>query len=85
MIGRFQSFLTPRIGVNRWDLVADGLVLGAIGLFFAIFTSQVWNMTFSFYRSLRTVPPTCTRRHYRAPHQAKGRERNIHVPEALPG
>lgn len=23
---------------------------------FAIFTSQVWNMTFSFYQSLRTVP-----------------------------
>ncbi len=24
---------------------------------FAIFTSQAWNMTFSFYYSLRTVPP----------------------------
>jgi len=27
---------------------------------FAIFTSQVWNMTFSFYQSLRTVPRELT-------------------------
>jgi len=27
---------------------------------FAIFTSQVWNMTFSFYQSLRTVPKELT-------------------------
>jgi NitT/TauT family transport system permease protein len=34
-----------------------GSVLGAeLGAIFAIFTSQVWNMTFSFYQSLRTVP-----------------------------
>lgn len=160
MIRRFQLLLAPRIGANRWDLVAGALVLGAIALFvvagqqmrapmaaleaspislepgqlpgyalrtvvrmfaamglsllftlivgtlaarnrraraillplldvlqsvpvlgylsftvvlflslfpdsvlgaelaaiFAIFTSQVWNMTFSFYQSLRTVP-----------------------------
>ena len=160
MIRRFQFSLAPRIGANRWDLVAGGLVLGAFALFivagqqmrapmavlqaspisldpaqlpgyalrtavrmfvamilsllftlvigtlaarnrraraillplldvlqsvpvlgylsftvvlfltlfpgsvlgaelaaiFAIFTSQVWNMTFSFYQSLRTVP-----------------------------
>lgn len=32
-------------------------VLGAeLAAIFAIFTSQVWNMTFSFYQSLRTVP-----------------------------
>lgn len=34
-----------------------GRVLGAeCAAIFAIFTSQAWNMTFSFYQSLRTVP-----------------------------
>jgi NitT/TauT family transport system permease protein len=34
-----------------------GRVLGAeAAAVFAIFTSQAWNMTFSFYQSLRTVP-----------------------------
>lgn len=34
-----------------------GRVLGAeFAAIFAIFTSQAWNMTFSFYQSLRTVP-----------------------------
>src|SRR6201987_4484688 len=34
-----------------------GRVLGAeMATIFAIFTSQAWNMTFSFYQSLRTVP-----------------------------
>ncbi|MGK0685172.1 ABC transporter permease [Serratia marcescens] len=34
-----------------------GRVLGVeLAAMFAIFTSQAWNMTFSFYQSLRTVP-----------------------------
>ncbi|MDN7176610.1 ABC transporter permease subunit [Caballeronia sp. SEWSISQ10-4 2] len=34
-----------------------GRVFGAeLAAIFAIFTSQAWNMTFSFYQSLRTVP-----------------------------
>ncbi|WP_297352120.1 ABC transporter permease subunit, partial [Paraburkholderia sp.] len=34
-----------------------GRVLGAeLAAIFAIFTSQAWNMTFSFYQSLRSVP-----------------------------
>src|SRR5262249_24790638 len=34
-----------------------GRVLGAeLAAVFAIFTSQAWNMAFSFYQSLRTVP-----------------------------
>jgi NitT/TauT family transport system permease protein len=34
-----------------------GRVIGAeLAAIFAIFTSQAWNMTFSFYQSLRTVP-----------------------------
>jgi NitT/TauT family transport system permease protein len=37
--------------------LAPGLVLGAeFASIFAIFTSQAWNMAFSFYQSLRTVP-----------------------------
>jgi NitT/TauT family transport system permease protein len=37
--------------------LAPGRVLGAeFAAVFAIFTSQAWNMAFSFYQSLRTVP-----------------------------
>jgi NitT/TauT family transport system permease protein len=37
--------------------LAPGRVLGAeFAAVFALFTSQAWNMTFSFYQSLRTVP-----------------------------
>lgn len=41
-----------------WFLsLAPGKVLGAeLVAIFAIFTSQVWNMTYSLYASLRTVP-----------------------------
>jgi NitT/TauT family transport system permease protein len=37
--------------------LAPGRILGAeLAAVFAIFTSQAWNMAFSFYQSLRTVP-----------------------------
>ena len=37
--------------------IAPGRILGAeLAAVFAIFTSQAWNMAFSFYQSLRTVP-----------------------------
>lgn len=37
--------------------IAPGQILGAeLAAVFAIFTSQAWNMAFSFYQSLRTVP-----------------------------
>ena len=37
--------------------LAPGIALGAeFAAVFAIFTSQAWNMAFSFYQSLRTVP-----------------------------
>ena len=37
--------------------LVPGRVLGAeLAAVFAIFTSQAWNMAFSFYQSLRTVP-----------------------------
>ncbi|MBS0612070.1 MAG: ABC transporter permease subunit [Proteobacteria bacterium] len=41
--------------------LAPGRVLGAeFVAIFAIFTSQAWNMAFSFYQSLRTVPVELT-------------------------
>src|SRR5581483_10350844 len=41
--------------------LAPGRVLGAeFTAVFAIFTSQAWNMAFSFYQSLRTVPVELT-------------------------
>jgi NitT/TauT family transport system permease protein len=41
--------------------LAPGMVLGAeFAAVFAIFTSQAWNMAFSFYQSLRTVPTELT-------------------------
>jgi NitT/TauT family transport system permease protein len=41
--------------------LAPGRVLGAeFAAIFAIFTSQAWNMAFSFYQSLRTVPAELT-------------------------
>lgn len=41
--------------------LAPGRLLGAeLAAVFAIFTSQAWNMAFSFYQSLRTVPEELT-------------------------
>lgn len=45
------------ITVSFFLALAPGRVIGAeCAAIFAIFTSQAWNMTFSFYQSLRTVP-----------------------------
>src|SRR5471032_2746514 len=45
-----------------WFLsLAPGKIFGAeLAAVFAIFTSQAWNMAFSFYQSLRTVPEELT-------------------------
>jgi NitT/TauT family transport system permease protein len=41
--------------------LAPGRIFGAeMVCVFALFTSQAWNMAFSFYQSLRTVPPEMT-------------------------
>ncbi|MBN9305897.1 MAG: sulfonate ABC transporter permease [Devosia sp. 67-54] len=41
--------------------LAPGRMLGAeMAAVFAIFTSQAWNMAFSFYQSLRTIPKELT-------------------------
>jgi NitT/TauT family transport system permease protein len=45
------------VTVVSFTAMAPGRVLGAeYAAIFAIFTSQAWNMAFSFYQSLRTVP-----------------------------
>ena len=53
------SFLSVTV---VWFLsLSPGRVLGAeMACVFAIFTSQAWNMAFSFYQSLRTVPEELT-------------------------
>jgi NitT/TauT family transport system permease protein len=50
------SFLSITI---IWFLsLSPGRILGAeLACVFTIFTGQAWNMAFSFYQSLRTVPP----------------------------
>ncbi len=49
------GFLT--FTVTGFMALFPGQVLGAeLAAVFAIFTSQAWNMTFSFYQSLKTVP-----------------------------
>ncbi|GGY12110.1 ABC transporter permease [Paludibacterium paludis] len=63
-----------------------GRVLGAeCAAIFAIFTSQAWNMTFSFYQSLRTVPrdlSEVTKNFQLTPWQ---RFWKLEVPFSLPG
>ena len=49
------------ITVTGFIALFPGSLLGLeAASIFAIFTSQVWNMTFSFYQSLRTVPKELT-------------------------
>src|ERR1700685_1645785 len=49
------GFISITVVFFMW--LAPGRVLGAeFAAIFAIFTSQAWNMAFSFYQSLRTVP-----------------------------
>jgi NitT/TauT family transport system permease protein len=45
------------ITVTAFMALAPGHALGAeLAAIFAIFTSQAWNMAFSFYQSLKTIP-----------------------------
>ena len=49
------GFLTASAGI--FIGLANGSIFGLeMASVFAVFTSQAWNMTFSFYQSLRTVP-----------------------------
>ncbi|WP_426400376.1 ABC transporter permease [Ralstonia sp. R-29] len=63
-----------------------GNVLGAeLAAIFAIFTSQAWNMAFSFYQALRTIPTDLDEasRGFRA--SAWQRFWRLEVPFAMPG
>jgi len=66
--------------------VFPGQVLGVeLAAVFAIFTSQAWNMTFSFYQSLKTVPrdlDEASRSFRLSPWQRFWR---LEVPFAMPG
>ncbi|MBS0470747.1 MAG: ABC transporter permease subunit [Proteobacteria bacterium] len=65
--------------------LAPGRVLGAeFAAVFAIFTSQAWNMAFSFYQSLRTVPPELSEAGRMFGLNAWARFWRIEVPFGLP-
>jgi NitT/TauT family transport system permease protein len=66
--------------------LAPGKVLGVeLAAIFTIFTSQAWNMAFSFYQSLRTVPVELTEaaRSFRL--SAWARFWRLEVPFGMPG
>jgi NitT/TauT family transport system permease protein len=63
-----------------------GKVLGAeLASIFAIFTSQAWNMTFSVYQSLRTVPADLAEVTRSLRFTAWQRFRMLELPYAMPG
>ena len=63
-----------------------GQVAGAeLAAIFAIFTSQAWNMTFSFYQSLRTVPRDLDEASRGFHFSAWQRFWRLEVPFAMPG
>jgi NitT/TauT family transport system permease protein len=63
-----------------------GSVLGAeLACIFAIFTSQAWNMAFSFYQSLRTVPRDLDEASRSFRFSAWQRFWRLEVPFAMPG
>ncbi len=63
-----------------------GRMLGPeLAAIFAIFTSQAWNMAFSFYQSLRTVPTDLSEASRSIRSSAWQRFWNLEVPFAMPG
>ena len=65
--------------------LVPGRVLGAeLAAIFAIFTSQAWNMAFSFYQSLRTVPTELAEAAACFHHTPWMRFWQLEVPFALP-
>jgi NitT/TauT family transport system permease protein len=73
------------ISVVPFLSLAPGQVLGAeLAAVFAIFTSQAWNMAFSFYQSLRTVPLELTEAGRVFGLNAWARFWRIEVPFAMP-
>src|SRR5262249_57160808 len=74
------------ITVTGFIALFPGRLLGVeCAAIFAIFTSQAWNMTFSLYQSLRTVPVElieAARMYHLSPWQRFWR---LEVPHAVPG
>src|SRR4029077_2709419 len=78
------SFLT--FTVVFFMRLYPGSQLGAeCAAMFAVFTAQAWNMAFSFYQSLRTIPRDLDEvsRHFRL--SAWLRFRRLELPFAAPG
>ena len=69
-----------------WFLsLSPGRIFGAeLAAVFAIFTSQAWNMAFSFYQSLRTVPEELTEAGRMFGLKAWARFWRIEAPFAMP-
>jgi NitT/TauT family transport system permease protein len=97
---RAERVLVPLLDVLQSVPVLGfmpGLVLSLVALFprsnlglelsavLMIFTGQAWNMTFSFYRSVRAVPPVQLEvaRHYRFPWWQRFRQ--VELPSATIG
>lgn len=63
-----------------------GRVMGAeLASVFAIFTSQAWNMTFSVYQSLRTLPPDLVEATKSLRFSPFQRFKKLELPFAMPG
>ncbi|ACJ19546.1 ABC transporter permease [Coxiella burnetii] len=78
------GFLT--ITVMAFIALFHGSMLGPeSAAIFAIFTAQVWNMTLSFYQSLRTVPPDLSEAASVFQLSAWQRFWRVEVPFAMPG
>ncbi len=72
--------------VTFFLLLFPGRVLGAeCAAIFAIFTSQAWNMTFSFYQSLRMLPRDLTEVASNLQLSAWQKFWKLDVPFAIPG
>ncbi|MGC4106541.1 MAG: ABC transporter permease subunit [Thermomicrobiales bacterium] len=80
ILGFLTVTTTIFLGVFRGSLL--GLEAASI---FAIFTSQVWNMTFSFYHSLITVPRDLIEASAMARQSRWHRFWSLEVPFAMPG
>jgi NitT/TauT family transport system permease protein len=67
------------------SLSPDRLFGAELAAIFAIFTSQAWNMTFSFFQSLRTVPTDLDEASRGFRFSAWQRFWRVEVPFAMPG
>lgn len=78
------GFLTFTVGFFM-SLFPGGQLGVECAAIFAIFTSQVWNMTFSFYQSLKTVPNDLDEVSHQFKFSAWRRFVRLELPFAMPG